>query len=134
MKNWFKKLWNTIWHWWTNTRFCKWVVGTRFWKWLTHTKLWRWIAENLKDWHTFVIFAIVYLVMTSEVWLFYLLGWIFHNGVLIGIASASLIFWNAPATPLLALCLAVTLLIKKIIDKIFHRRKDDRVCEKEQSN
>ena len=81
-------------------------------------KIWDWIKTNLKDKTTRWTFIIVYLVMTSEVWLCYILGIIFKNAWLIGIATASLAFWIAPATPLLPLCLGISIGIIAIIRKV----------------
>ena len=81
-------------------------------------KIWKWLKDNLKDRTTRWTFVVVYLVMTSEVWLCYILGVIFNNAWLLGIATASLAFWCAPATPLLPLCLAISIGIIAIIRKV----------------
>ena len=87
-------------------------------------KIWEWLKTNLKDRTTRWTFIIVYLVMTSEVWLCYILGIIFKNGWLIGIATTSLAFWCAPATPLLPLCLAISIGIVAIIRKVRGKSED----------
>jgi hypothetical protein len=83
--------------------------------------VWEFFKHQLKDRITRWTFIIVYLVMTSEVWLCYILGIIFKNGVLIGVATTSLAFWCAPATPLIPLCLGITTGIRLLIKKIFKR-------------
>jgi hypothetical protein len=93
-----------------------WLVGL-------FENLWEFFKKTLKDRITRWVFVIVYLVMTSEVWLFYILGIIFKNGWLLGVASASLAFWLAPGTPLIPLCLGITAVIRTIIRKI--RREND---------
>ena len=80
-------------------------------------KFFKWIFNNIKDKRTRRIFYIVYLVMTSPIWICYIVGILSKSMLLIGIASGVLAFWSMPFTPLLAICLALTLTIKKLIYK-----------------
>lgn len=80
-------------------------------------KFFKWIFKNIKDKRTRRIFYIVYLIMTSPIWFCYIIGIINKSVLLIGIASSVLAFWSMPFTPLLAICLALTLTIKKLIYK-----------------
>ncbi len=80
-------------------------------------KFFKWIVDNVKDKQTRRIFYIVYLVMTSPIWLCYIIGFLSKSVLFIGIATAVVTFWSLPGTPLLAICLALTLGIKKIITK-----------------
>lgn len=77
----------------------------------------KWLITELKDWHTFVIFLIVSLVLSSEVWLLYLLGLILNKPVLLGIASTCWLFWLGPGTPFLSLSLFISLSIKRGMEK-----------------
>lgn len=81
-----------------------------------------WAKENIKDWRTAVIFLIVMVVMSSEVWVFYLLGFISWGSDFskwcFGIGSAGWAFWLAPFTPFLPLCILITAFIKGIVNKI----------------
>ena len=92
-------------------------------------KLWKkfidlnkWIWQQLKDWKTFVLFLGVCAVMSVEVWLPYILGFVTGNKWWFGIGSACWLFWIGPGTPFIPLCIAITLAIKKI----FFRKKDDK--------
>lgn len=78
-----------------------------------------WAWNNLRDWETIVIFAIVLIAVSSEVWIFYLValltwGTEFSKWA-IGIGSTLWAFWLAPATPFLPLCVAVTMGIKRFL-------------------
>lgn len=94
----------------------------RFWKWVAFLIVFpfKWIWFNLRDWRTAIIFVIVFLVLSSEVWLFYLLGIISWGSEFskwcIGIASACWIFWLGPGTPFLPLCIAITAGIKALFN------------------
>lgn len=77
---------------------------------------------SMRDWRTFLIFAIVCLVISIEVWLPYLLGvitwgtdfskWCF------GIGSTLWLWWLLPGTPFLPLCIGITIGVKAIFNKI----------------
>ena len=81
-----------------------------------------WAKENIKDWRTAIIFIIVMAVMSSEVWVFYLLGVISWGSEFskwcLGVASACWLFWLGPFTPFLPLCIIITAFIKGIVNKI----------------
>ena len=81
-----------------------------------------WILKQLKDKTNIVIFIIVYVVLSSEVWIPYLLAIITGNKWWWGIGSACWAFWLAPFTPFIPICLAVTFGIRKIVDKIRKNR------------
>lgn len=92
-------------------------------------KLWKkfidlnkWILAQLKDWKTFVLFLGVCAVMSVEVWLPYILGFVTGNKWWFGIGSACWLFWIGPGTPFIPLCIAITLAIKKL----FFRKKDEK--------
>ena len=90
--------------------------------WSKTKQLISWIWKQLKDKTNLIIFVICFIVLSSEVWLPYLLGIIFHNAWLIGVGSACWAFWLAPFTPFLPLCIALTLGVRKIYDKIKSRK------------
>lgn len=80
-------------------------------------KIWNWIVENAKDKTTRRIFIIVWLTLSSPIWLCYIIGFITKSKLFIGIATAIFTFWNLPFTPFLEICLVITLAIKKVIKK-----------------
>ena len=77
-------------------------------------KLIKYLWHELKNWHTLLLFGIVCAVVGVEVWLPLVLGIIFHNGWLISIAVTCEMFWLAPFTPFLPLCIAITLGLKAL--------------------
>ncbi len=100
----------------------KWL---RFWSWVWYSIAfpWVWLFYNIRDWRTAVIFVIVFVVLSSEVWLPYLIGLIFwnNNGVRItmfSIGSVCWLFWLGPGTPFIVICISVTIGVKALFNKI----------------
>ena len=91
-----------VWNW------VKYLVSTPF--------VWLWY--NIRDIRTLIIFIIVLLVVSSEVWVFYLLGLITNNAWFYGIASACWLFWLGPGTPFLVICISLTMAIKMLLNKL----------------
>lgn len=81
-------------------------------------KFCKWVWQECKDWHTVVIFAVVVVVMYSPVWGGYLCHALFGWKWCSVMATAYLAFWAGPFTPFFPLCIAITLGIRKIVDKI----------------
>ena len=48
----------------------------------------------------------------------YILYFVFKSKLAMGVASAYLVFWAGPFTPYFPLCIAITLSLKKLIEKI----------------
>ena len=86
-------------------------------------KFCKWVWQECKDWHTVVIFAVVVVVMYSPVWGGYLCHAIFGWKWCSVMATAYLAFWAGPFTPFFPLCIAITLGIRRIIDKIKGKKK-----------
>lgn len=88
-------------------------------------KPFKWLWTNLKDIKTLIIFIIVFLLLSSEVWVFYLLGVITWGSTFskrcLGVASACWIFWLGPFTPFMPLCIGITFGVKAIFNKIKHK-------------
>lgn len=87
-------------------------------------KLWKkfidlnkWILAQLKDWKTFVLFLVICLILSVEVWGPYLIALITGNNWWWAIGSACWAFWLAPGTPFIPLCIAITFAIKKLFFK-----------------
>lgn len=98
----------------------------KFWK-----KIWQWIKapfiwikDNIKDWRTAVIFAIVLVVISSSVWIPLLIGIITQNAWFYGIASAVFIWWQLPGSPFFMLCIGITIGIKSLFNKVRRKRED----------
>ena len=92
---------------------------------ITYPFVWLWY--NIRDWRTFVIFVIVFLVMSSEVWVPYLISIITWGTSLskwmLGVASACWLFWLGPFTPFIPLCVTITIFIKEIFNHVKIKRK-----------
>lgn len=88
------------------------------------------ILVQLKDKTNIVIFILTFLVLSSEVWGMYLLYFITGNAWFLGIGSICWSFWLAPFTPFIPLCIAVTIAIRKIYDKIRKKKSHSRVEKK----
>ena len=77
----------------------------------------KWLWRECKDWKTFVLLVIVCLVIGFPVWggyiLYFITGW---EWALI-VATALLAFWWLPGAPYFAVCVAVTLAIKRFFEK-----------------
>lgn len=94
----------------------------RFLKWCVFLIIfpWKWLWYNIRDWRTAVIFAIVALLVSSEVWVPYLIGLITWGTELskwmIGFATGCWLFWAGPGTPFLVICIFLTMGIKEILN------------------
>ena len=104
----------------------------RFWKWVWYLIAFPfvWIWVNIRDWRTALIFVIVFLLVSSEVWVPYLIGAIFWNNEplrisMFSVGSACWLFWLGPGTPFLVICIGITIGVKGIFNKIKdHRNKN----------
>lgn len=104
-----KKFWNKV------KSFAKWC-------WNKTVQLFKWLWTQLKDWKNLIIFLIVFVVVSCEVWVSYLLAIITGDEYWWGIGSACWAFWLAPFTPFLTICITITLGIRAIIDKVRKKR------------
>lgn len=101
----------------------------RFWKWVWYLIAFPfvWLFYNLRDWRTLVIFVIVFLVVSCEVWIPYLIAVICWNNEtlrysMLGVGSACWLFWAGPFTPFIIICISLTIGIKSVFNKIKHKR------------
>ena len=104
----------------------------RFWKWVLYLIVfpWKWIFVNIRDWRTALIFIIVCAVVSSEVWVPYMIGFICWNNEplrisMFGVGSACWLFWIGPGTPFLVICIGLTIAVKSLFNKIKYRKKTD---------
>ena len=110
---------------WKDKIYSKPTKWLRFWSWVWYLIAfpWVWIFYNIRDWRTAVIFVIVFVVLSCEVWMPYLLGLIFWSNEAIRITMFSVgsgfwLFWLGPGTPFLAICISVTIGVKALFNKI----------------
>ena len=94
------------------------------WCWNKTKSFFKWLFNQLKDWHNLIIFAIVFLIVSCEVWVPYLIGIITGDAYWFGIGSICWAFWLAPGTPFLTICILLTLGTRKIIDKIRGKKNE----------
>lgn len=87
----------------------------------------KWLWQECKDWRTFVLLVIVCVVIGSPVWGGYLLYFITHWEWALIVSTALLAFWWLPGAPYFAVCVAVTLAIKR-----FFERRAEKLLEKEE--
>lgn len=94
-------------------------------KWLLYLALFpfMWIFTNIRDWKTAVIFIIVFLFVSSEVWIPYLIAFICWSNInirasMLSIGSACWLFWAGPGTPFLVIVISITIFIKTLLNKI----------------
>lgn len=81
------------------------------------------VIEQLKDRTNIIIFIVVFLVLSSEVWVPILLGIITQNAWWYGVGATCWAFWLAPFTPFLPLCFGLTFAVRKAYDALKKRSK-----------
>lgn len=101
----------------------------RFWKWVWYLIAfpWKWIWVNIRDWHTFLIFIITMIVVSSEVWVPYMIGFICWNNEplrisMMSVGSACWLFWAGPGTPFLVICIVITIGVKGLFNKLKEKK------------
>ncbi|MBE6684294.1 MAG: hypothetical protein E7592_01425 [Ruminococcaceae bacterium] len=77
----------------------------------------KWLWQECKDWRTFILLVIVCIVVGAPVWISGLLGILFNWTWAWAVFAALLAFWWLPGVPYFALCVAVTLAIKRFFEK-----------------
>lgn len=101
----------------------KFLKRCKYLAWFPFKRVW----TNIRDWKTFLIFAIVFIIVSSEVWCPYLIGFIsWENETLrntmFGIGSACRLFWLGPGTPFMVIVIGLTIGIKILFNKIKEKR------------
>lgn len=103
----------------------------RFWAWVWYLIAfpWVWLFYNIRDWRSLICIFISFLLWSSSVWLFYLLGFIFYynetlRNTMFGIGSAVWIWWASPVgSPFILLVTFTAIGIKALFNKVKHREK-----------
>lgn len=91
--------------------------------WILTINFFKWLFSQLKDKTTVIIFLILFAVAVSPIVLGYIFGFILKNNYFIGIATAYLLFWIAPGTPVFTVIIALTLAIRKLIKVILKKKE-----------
>lgn len=82
-----------------------------------------WIKQELTDWRTLVIFFIIAFILYTPTWGGYLYFFIFKSKLALTIATVYAAFWLGPFTPFWGIVIAITLGIKKLMEK--NKNKDN---------
>ena len=85
-----------------------------------------WVWRECKDWKTLVLLGLVCLVIGIPVWGGLLLGLLFRWEWAYAVAGICWAFWMLPGAPFFALCVSVTLIIKKLYTRMMQKRKSRR--------
>ncbi len=83
------------------------------------------IIHKLEDKRNLAIFFCVLAVMSAPIWLFYLLAVVFDIKALYAVASVYWAFWAGPMTPFFPLCVAITLAIRKLLDRFLWNKNGE---------
>ena len=83
-----------------------------------------WIWSECRDWRTLILLGVVCLAVGFPVWGGYLLYFITHWEWALILSTALLAFWWLPGAPYFAVCIAITLGIKRFRQK--RRQKKER--------
>ena len=102
----------------------------RFWSWVWYLIAfpWVWLFYNIRDWRSLICIFISFLLWSSSVWLFYLLGFIFYyneplRNTMFGIGSAVWIWWASPVgSPFILLVTFTSIGLKALFNKINNRK------------
>ena len=100
----------------------------RFWKWVWYliTFPFKWVWLNIRDWRSAIIFLIVMAVVSCEVWIPYLIGFITWgtelSKIMFGVGSTCWLFWLGPGTPFLIICIGITIGVKELFNKIEEKK------------
>ncbi|MBQ8293322.1 MAG: hypothetical protein IJX78_05935 [Bacilli bacterium] len=95
--------------------------------WEKTKNLFIWIWKECKDWHTLLIFGIVWCFVMSPSIVGYLLFFITKNGWHLTYATGWILFWAGPFTPTIPLCIVITFGIKKLLRKREAKKKNKNV-------
>ena len=87
----------------------------------------RWVWSECKDWHTIALLGFVCLVLSSPVWVGYIIGFVFKLEWAYIAATVVWGFWMLPGAPFIALSVSITLFIKRMWERAQRkkRKKDD---------
>lgn len=111
----------------------------RFWKWVWYliTFPFKWLWLNIRDWRTALIFIIVALIVSCEVWVPYLIGLITWgtplSKIMLGVGSTCWLFWLGPGTPFLIICIGTTIGVKELFNKIEDKKYGKRNKDEKQN-
>ena len=92
------------------------------WVWKKAINFFKWVWRECRNWQTIVLLAFVCVVVGAPVWVCGLLGFLFNWAWAWTVFFALLAFWWLPGMPYFAVCVSITLVIKRIFGK-YKRKK-----------
>ena len=101
------------------------------WVWYLIAFPWVWLFYNIRDWRSVLCIIISFLLWSSSVWLFYLLGFIFYYSETIrtsmfAIGSAVWVWWVSPVgSPFILLVTMTSIGMKALLNKINNKKSDN---------
>lgn len=89
-----------------------------------------WLFYNIRDWRSLICIVVSFLLWSSSVWIFYLLGFIFYYNesiriTMFSIGSAVWVWWASPVgSPFILLVTFTSIGIKALFNKIKNVKKE----------
>ena len=97
------------------------------WIWQKSINFCKWVWRECRNWQTLLLLLFVCIFVGAPVWVCGLLGLIFNWAWAWAVFAALLAFWWLPGTPYFAVCVAITLGIKRFFQK--YKRKHPEAFE-----
>ena len=87
------------------------------WAWTKAVNFVKWVWRECRNWQTLILLALVCIVVGAPVWVCGLL-WLLFGWTWAGVVCAALLaFWWLPGMPYFAVCVSITLVIKRLFGK-----------------
>ena len=94
------------------------------WAWTKAVNFVKWVWRECRNWQTLILLALVCIVVGAPVWVCGLL-WLLFGWTWAGVVCAALLaFWWLPGMPYFAVCVSITLVIKRLFGK--YKRKQSK--------
>ncbi len=87
------------------------------WLWRKAINFFKWVWRECRNWQTVLLLAFVCIIVGSPVWISGLLGLLFNWVWAWAVFWGLLAFWWLPGMPYFAVCVSITLVIKRLFGK-----------------
>lgn len=87
------------------------------WLWHKAINFFKWVWRECRNWQTVLLLVFVCIVVGAPVWISGLLGLLFNWAWAWVVFWGLLAFWWLPGMPYFAVCVSITLVIKRIFGK-----------------
>ena len=98
----------------------------------TAINFFKWVWRECRNWQTIALLLLVCIIVGAPVWICGLLGLLFNWTWAWAVFAALLAFWWLPGMPYFAVCVAITLGIKRFFQK--YKRKHPEAFQKGNHN